>query len=88
MASSAPSERLFKSGSNIFSEDRSQMDPTNVEYATFIRENYHLISNYSVEELVDKLLKMDPNLLLNLDFTDKSEIDVESGPEDDNIVED
>jgi hypothetical protein len=88
MASSAPSERLFKSSSNIYSQDRSQMDPTNVEYATFIRENYHLISNYSVEELVDKLLKMDPNLLLNLDFTDKSEIDVESGPEDDNIVED
>jgi len=88
MASSAPSERLFKSSNNIFSHDRSQMDPTNVEYATFIRENYHLISNYSVEELVEQLLSINSNFLLNLDFTEKDESEVESGTEENDIVED
>jgi hypothetical protein len=62
-----------------------------VEYATFNRENLHLISNHqsnhSVEELVEQLLSMNSNLLLNLDFTDKSEIEVEPSTEDD-IVED
>jgi hypothetical protein len=69
MASSAPSERTFKSSSFIFSENRPLLDEQNVEYATFIRENY------SMDELIDELLE------LGIDFNGMClELDEESGP--------
>jgi hypothetical protein len=55
-ATSAPSERSFKSASFLYDKDRASLDEENIEKMVFIRENYRFVEDFSLAELLDKLI--------------------------------
>jgi hypothetical protein len=80
VATSTPSERTFKSASFIYTTDRPMLNEENVEYMVMIRQNYSLLKRYSLDELLDMLIKegFDVDTHLDLNFCPDDDDDIDS----------